>query len=79
MQCTICGGKVYITEKIEANGRRYHKSCFKVRFAAGYPQSIIAKQRANKTKPHVLTLTLPPAQTIHLSYLVCSAQAMDVV
>ncbi|KAL1931570.1 hypothetical protein VTP01DRAFT_9713 [Rhizomucor pusillus] len=29
MQCTICGGKVYITEKIEANGRRYHKSCFK--------------------------------------------------
>ncbi|KAG2227816.1 hypothetical protein INT45_002054, partial [Circinella minor] len=27
--CTICLKKVYITEKIEANGRRYHKTCFK--------------------------------------------------
>ncbi|KAI9250203.1 hypothetical protein BDA99DRAFT_523129 [Phascolomyces articulosus] len=27
--CTICLKKVYVTEKIEANGRRYHKTCFK--------------------------------------------------
>ncbi|KAI9491690.1 hypothetical protein BDB00DRAFT_831731 [Zychaea mexicana] len=27
--CTICSKTVYVTEKVEANGRRYHKTCFK--------------------------------------------------
>ncbi|KAI8146211.1 hypothetical protein BJV82DRAFT_600918 [Fennellomyces sp. T-0311] len=27
--CTICLKKVYMTERVDANGRRYHKTCFK--------------------------------------------------
>ncbi|KAI9484244.1 MAG: hypothetical protein EXX96DRAFT_561496 [Benjaminiella poitrasii] len=27
--CTQCSRKVYVIEKIEANGMVYHKSCFK--------------------------------------------------
>ncbi|CEP18417.1 hypothetical protein [Parasitella parasitica] len=27
--CDICARKVYVIEKVEANNRVYHKSCFK--------------------------------------------------
>ncbi|CAO3664154.1 hypothetical protein CU097_002632 [Rhizopus azygosporus] len=27
--CTNCSRRVYVIEKVEANGRIYHKSCFK--------------------------------------------------
>ncbi|KAI8880910.1 hypothetical protein K501DRAFT_141012, partial [Backusella circina FSU 941] len=27
--CSICEKKVYVIEKVEANGRIYHKACFK--------------------------------------------------
>lgn len=30
MDCTICTHKVFVTERIDANGRPYHKTCFKV-------------------------------------------------
>ncbi|ORY95834.1 hypothetical protein BCR43DRAFT_525493 [Syncephalastrum racemosum] len=29
MDCHICTGKVYVTEKVEANGLQYHQKCFK--------------------------------------------------
>ncbi|KAL0086928.1 hypothetical protein F4703DRAFT_1849562 [Phycomyces blakesleeanus] len=29
MDCSICLKTVYFVEKVEANGRPYHKSCFK--------------------------------------------------
>ena len=28
--CNICLKKVYMTERVEANGVRYHRTCFKV-------------------------------------------------
>ncbi|CDH48588.1 predicted protein [Lichtheimia corymbifera JMRC:FSU:9682] len=29
MDCVICTHKVFVTERIDANGRPYHKTCFK--------------------------------------------------
>ncbi|KAI9313264.1 hypothetical protein BX666DRAFT_1981296 [Dichotomocladium elegans] len=29
MDCCLCNRKVYVTEKVDANGKQYHKVCFK--------------------------------------------------
>jgi hypothetical protein len=30
--CSICEKRVYVIEKVEANGRMYHQGCFKVNY-----------------------------------------------
>lgn len=40
--CSSCSKKVYVIEKTEANGRAYHKTCFKVNFMTATDQETLS-------------------------------------